>query len=158
MSVDLLPLLLLCPILAFVAGFDLTQMRIPNVLVLSGLLLFASCIPLIGLSEALARATVFAAVFAICISLFACRMIGGGDAKMIPVVFLFIPSAQSTSYALILGWSLLGGILIVRGLRWGLQRDGAAWVSMRPGADFPMGVSIALSGLAFLGWTLSGAP
>jgi prepilin peptidase CpaA len=154
-TAELVPLISFCPILLMVAAFDLKQMRIPNVLVVAGALMFVFCLPFLEFPEALTRIAICAGAFVICVGLFAFRWMGGGDTKMIPVVFLFIPSNQASLYMMVFGFSLLTGIALVSTLRARLRHNDATWASMRPGAQFPMGVSIALSGLIFLGLSAS---
>jgi prepilin peptidase CpaA len=152
---DVAPLTIVCPLLVAVALNDLKHLRIPNTLVFASLAVFALCTPINGLPEATIRFAFCGIAFAICAGLFAFRIMGGGDTKMIPIMFLFIPSDQAAFYMVVFAWSLLAGIILMRLLRLGLQYENAAWVAMRPHADFPMGTAIALSGFAFLAFTVA---
>jgi prepilin peptidase CpaA len=154
-SAEVAPLLVVCPLLVSVAINDLKYLRIPNAIVLASLVVFVFCVPLIGLPEAIMRLAVSAVVFAICVGLYAFRIMGGGDTKMIPAMFFFIPGDEALSYTIIFAWSLLGGIILVRLMRLRLQHENASWVSMRPNAEFPVGTAISLSGFAFLVYSVT---
>lgn len=145
------PLWLMSPVLFAVAWNDLSRMKIPNYLVLSGLAVFVLSVPFLDYDEALARGLAGIICLAICLVLFAMRWLGGGDTKMLPVVFLFIPSAWVTAYMFSFAFSLIIGMVLVWGARIAFGRTDAKWISLRPGSAFPMGVSIALSGLFFAG-------
>ncbi len=74
------------------------------------------------------------------------RIFGGGDAKILPVLFLFIPTPALSVYLLGFSAMMLAGMVGIFLVRQIVNRDSATWVSMKPGAGFPMGISIALSG------------
>lgn len=147
-AAPLLPLLLLAPVLVAAALSDLRDMRIPNGLSLIALALFLLCLPFVGLAEAGLRAAVAAAVFALGFVGFALRLIGGGDAKFLAAVTLFIPVETLALFALVLAAALVLGVLAVLGLRASPWAEAATWRAARPGDSFPMGLSIALAGLA----------
>jgi prepilin peptidase CpaA len=147
---DAVLLIVFCPILLAVALSDMKHLRIPNTMVMAGLGLFLLCAPLLGGSEAMMRAAISVLAFVVCVGLFAIRVMGGGDAKMIPVVFLFIPSEMAVRYLIVFGWSLPLGMMLVFLARRSVQTKLAGWASLKADAEFPMGVSIALSGVIFL--------
>ncbi len=144
---QLYPLYAFLPLLAATAFCDLRYMKIPNMLSLVGLGIFVmSAATYLPFEIAMERAISGAVSFAICFVLFMVRAFGGGDAKILPVLFLFIPIPMLPIY--LLGFSaamIVGmvGIFLVRQL---VNREAATWVSLKPGAGFPMGISIALSG------------
>ena len=149
------PLWLLCPVLVAVAWNDLSRMKIPNYLVICGLALFVLSLPFLDVDEAVARGIAGGICLAICLALFGLRWLGGGDAKMLPVAFLFIPSAWVTSYMFGFAFSLLIGMVLIWTARAVFGRADADWISLRPGSAFPMGISIAMSGLFFAGLSIS---
>ncbi len=158
LSADTVLLLAFCPILVAVALSDMKNLRIPNTMVMAGLCLFIICSPLLGVFETSMRAAIGGLAFIICSGLFAFRVLGGGDAKMIPVVFLFIPSHLASIYMVIFGWSLLLGIVFIHLARKGFGNEQSGWVFLRAHADFPMGISIAMSGFIFLAYAASLSP
>lgn len=149
------PLWLLSPVLIAVAWNDLSRLKIPNYLVLSGVVLFVLSLPLLDFDEAVARGIAGIVCLAICLVLFGIHWLGGGDAKMLPVVFLFVPSGWVTSYLFSFAFSLIIGMALIWGVRIACGRADANWISLRPDSAFPMGVSIALSGLFVAGLAAS---
>lgn len=152
MRADLVPLLVLIPVLLSAALSDLRALRIPNSHVLTALALFVlSAGAFVTLPEIALRLIAATIVFGIGFGLFALRLFGGGDVKMLAVTTLFIPSdlwlnfAQALSVALLLGSA---GIVL-------LQRPALArrlpWESARQTGRLPMGISIALTPLLLIG-------
>ena len=133
------------PILAVTAFLDLRDMRIPNALSLAGLLLFAVSLPFIGFDEWMLRAMIGAIVFSLCFGLFAIGWFGGGDAKILPVTSLFVPAAMLQVFMMSFAFAMTLGMIGIWLARLQFSRADASWVSMQPGAGFPMGISIAAS-------------
>ena len=147
MSPTVLPLVLLGPLLLCAALSDLRHMRIPNWMSLGALGLFAVCLALAPLPDLSLRLIAAAAVFALGFVLFAANLIGGGDVKLLSALILFVPSAQWTLYANLLAASLLIGVAAVVALQALPNGPQSAWAVRRRRGAFPMGLSIALSGL-----------
>ncbi|MCU4654263.1 prepilin peptidase [Roseibacterium sp. SDUM158016] len=144
---DFLPLLLLAPILVATAYFDLRYMRIPNWLVLAAVALFALSMPVLDWPEIAARLTASGLVFAAGAALFALRLFGGGDVKMMAALMLFVPSSNYTIFALGFSVAMLAGMATVFALRQVPLLGHSSWVALRGKGTFPMGVSIAGCGL-----------
>jgi prepilin peptidase CpaA len=144
---QLVSLLMLAPVLLAVAYFDLRYLRIPNILSLIGLGIFALTFPLLGWSETLARLAVAAAVLLVGTLAFAARLFGGGDVKILSVLMLFIPSGSLMLYSWGFSAAMMLGILIVLVLRRTPVVRHSSWKGIRSKGKFPMGISIALSGL-----------
>lgn len=144
---DVLPIALLAPVLVFVALSDLRRMRIPNAASLLMLGLFVLCVPFVGTGESLLRAAAGAVVFTAFFALFAANLVGGGDAKVLPALVLFVPSPLWVIYANLLALSLLVGIAAVLAVQAIPNGGASAWAVRRNRGAFPMGLSIALSGL-----------
>ncbi len=144
---DLLPLFLLSPVLAAVAYFDLRYMRIPNKLVLIAVCLFLVVTPFFSWSEIAVRGAVAFSVLAIGFGLFAMGLFGGGDAKMMAALMLFIPSQTYTLFAYGFSVAMMAGIGLILLLRCVPVLTDSSWVSMQQKGTFPMGISIALAGL-----------
>ena len=147
---DLLPLTLALPILAYVAASDLRRMRIPNRASWAMLLLYAFSLPLIGLPAAGAQLLAAVTVFALGLALFMLRILAGGDVKFLAALMLVIPAGTWTVFAFVFSVAMLVAILGVTGLRQVPVMRGIGWVSMRSRGTLPMGVAMALAGAGHL--------
>ena len=144
---ELIPLLLLAPVMVAVAYSDLRYLRIPNILGLVALVLFVVTAPLLTFGELGWRMTAAAVVFAIGFAMFALRLIGGGDVKILAALLLFIPSQTYSLFALNFSASLLLGIAFILTVRALPLFRQSQFVSLNTKSGFPMGISIALSGI-----------
>ncbi len=145
---SLLPLFLLTPVLIAVGYCDLRYMRIPNPLVYTALVLFAFTAPFLPLADVGMRLLAATVVFLIGFGLFALRLLGGGDVKMLAALMLFIPPQSIALYGYVFSFSMALGIIAILILR-RIQIAGSGhWVSMQAAGQFPMGISIAFSGIA----------
>lgn len=142
-TAELVVALIFLPVLMATGYSDLRNMRIPNMLSLIGLTIFACSLPFIGLDEWLMRAAVGASCFAICFALFAVGWLGGGDAKILPVTILFVPVRFLEVFMFSFAVAMLMGMLVIWCARRRYSHPRSLWVSMQPGAAFPMGISIA---------------
>lgn len=139
---------LFSPVLLGMIWTDISQLRIPNVFSKIGIGLFLLSAPLLGLDETVSRVSVAILCFAICFVAFALRLLGGGDAKILPIVMLFVPGALVHFYLLLFAASLAIGIMLIQGGRLLFSRSGTRLAALRAEREFPMGVSIGMSGLA----------
>lgn len=144
---QILPLMFFAPVLLAVAYFDLRYMRIPNVLSLIGLGIFAVFAYWLGWPEAGLRVAAAAIIFGIGVGAFVMNWFGGGDIKMLSVLMLFVPSGTWQLYALCFSVAMIFGIMFVLTLRAAPWLEGSSWVTIEKKGTFPMGISIALSGL-----------
>ena len=154
MVAELLPLALMVPLLVAGAVTDLARRRIPNTLVLAGVALFVATVPLIGPAEAALRAIPAAVTLAVGFGLFALRLFGGGDVKMLAALMLFIPSGGVSDYLLCLSVSMIAGIAAIAGAGAVAPERWRGTLTMERGR-YPMGVSIALSGILYLALALA---
>lgn len=154
---DIVSLLLLSilPGLVIAAALsDLTTMRIPNWL--SGLLIvgFFPTALVVGLPLDLVGLHVGVAVVALLVGmgLFALRVIGGGDAKLIAVACLWL--GPSASFEFVLWTAVFGGLLSVALIV--ARRDVAPHIIGGPGwvhtlleakGDIPYGIAICMGAL-----------
>lgn len=143
--VDLYVALAFVPLLLITALFDLREMRIPNWLSWAGLAVFAATLPVLGIDAWFMRALVGLAAFVICFGLFAVNWLGGGDAKIFPVTMLFVPMSHIAIYMFSFSVAMIVGMIVIWLARQQFSHPQARWVSMKPGAAFPMGISIAAS-------------
>lgn len=144
---ELLPLILLAPLLAYMAYCDMRFMRIPNSLVLAMLLIFVLTAPLLPMDSILARLAAASVVFVIGFATFAVRLFGGGDVKALSALILFLPPHTWLEFCYVFSIAMLVGMAFIVTLRAAPRAQTSSWVSMRARGMFPMGVSIALAGL-----------
>lgn len=144
---NLLPLILLSPILVFTAFSDLKYLRIPNSLSLIAVSLFICTAPLLSLEEFGLRIAIAATVFIIGFIGFVLGLIGGGDVKILAALMLFIPSQTLQLFSLAFSAALILGILFVLLLRATPRPNESSFEAIRSPGKFPMGISIALVGL-----------
>lgn len=150
-----LVLLGVMPVLVIIGGLhDLTTMKIPNWI--SGLLIlgffpaaFATGLPLMNMAVALGVA--FAALLA-GMAMFSLRWIGGGDAKLMAAVGLWLGLSGIAPFLAFT--ALIGGgfCLMLMAARAQLQVfavNGPRWIVrlMQPKGDIPYGVAIAVGAL-----------
>ncbi|MBD3833844.1 prepilin peptidase [Brevundimonas sp. P7753] len=148
-------LLGLMPVLVIVAGLhDLTTMKIPNWL--SGLLIlgFFPAALALGLPLSVVGVSVGAAVVALLIGagMFALRWLGGGDAKLLAAVMLWLGLPGAMPFLLFTAMAGGGLCLVLILARAHLQvyaGNGPVWVSrlLEPKGDVPYGVAIAIGAL-----------
>ncbi|MFK0297997.1 prepilin peptidase [Brevundimonas sp. NPDC090276] len=140
------------PVLVIVAGLhDLTTMKIPNWL--SGLLVlgFFPAALAVGLPLSVVGWSVGAAVVALFVGagLFALRWLGGGDAKLMAAVTLWLGLSGLAPFLLFTAMAGGGLCLLLLLARAHLQVyavNGPIWVTrlMEPKGDVPYGVAIAI--------------
>ncbi len=149
-----------CVALCFFAAIkDITTLTIPNWVnaSIAGLGLVAlifSGLPLMTMGWHLLIALI---ALAICMALFFTGVFGGGDAKMIPAVLIWVGPAGALSF--ILWTAIFGGVLAVlllpiRSVAPGGYVAGRQFASLQAGAGAPYAVAIA-AGLFF---TIGQAP
>lgn len=155
MSILTLALLGVLPALVILAGLtDLTSMKIPNWI--SGLLIlgFFPAAIAVGLPPLTITAHVGVAILALMIGMgmFALRWLGGGDAKLMAAVCLWLGFSGSGLFVLWTG--VMGGLfclilMFARSHVAPFVADGPGWVSqlMQPKGDIPYGVAIAAGAL-----------
>ncbi len=148
MPTNLLPLILLSPVLLATIFSDLRRMRIPNGYSLIALALFASFALFAPPNDLAWRLVAAALVFAIGFVGFSLRLLGGGDVKILAALVLFIPSQTLVLFGNVLSASLLVGVLTVLLLRRIPVAADSGWTGVWGSARFPMGLSIGLAGLA----------
>lgn len=151
---DLLPFLLFLPVVLFAGLGDLRSLRIPNYLVFVGVALFLATAPLLSGNEILLRAVIGAACFGLCFLAFAFRLMGGGDTKFLPVIFLFVPSSDTAVYMYCLALGLALGMSSLHLLRRSGIGPVPGWASLERAEVFPVGFAMALSVLAYAGFRL----
>jgi len=145
---ELFPLAIVSPVLVACAYSDLRYMRIPNKLVLMLAVFFVITSPMLTLPEIGWRIAVSAIVFGISAIAFSLRMLGGGDVKMLAALLLFIPSTTLTTFGYIFSSSMLTGLLVSTTLQNAAWAESLGWASVKAKGRFPMGISIALAGVA----------
>ena len=131
------------PLALLGAGWDLTRMRIPNWLNAALALAFVpiglASLPLDAFAWRLGGA---ALVLALGFAAFAAGRMGGGDVKMLAAGALHVAPAAAGQAMMLLSLMLLAGLAGVMGARAAVGGPDSSWRALRPGARFPMGVSI----------------
>jgi prepilin peptidase CpaA len=146
------------PILVASAISDLRHLRIPNTHVLLVFCVFVACAPFIlSWSELGLRLLAAGLAFACGFALFALRMFGGGDVKMMAAVFLVIPSGDAVVFLQLFSAALLTtciGMVILQRLPAGWR---PRWQSAQLQGHIPVAVAILGSvALLFLHRVLAG--
>lgn len=152
MSPDVLLLLLLVPLLAYMAASDVKHMRIPNWLVLCMVAVFAIFAPfMLDTDEIVLRAGIATAVLVFGFVAFILGLVGGGDVKAIAALMLFVPAnaISIAHFAFTLSTTMLIGIAIILIARRCVDTSNSNYVSLTVGRGYPMGLSIALAGIIF---------
>jgi len=138
---------LLC---ATVIYYDARYMRIPNVISAGLLALFLVWLAVdfdnVALLTQLAASLI---AFAICFLLFGLRLIGGGDAKVLPALMLFAPLAHLADLLLLFAALLIGSVVLVIGLRQLRFANNLNWRIMQSNR-LPMGLAIGSTGILAL--------
>ncbi len=150
----IIPLYVLLPVIAAAGWSDFARLVIPNRLVMVAGIATMTTMALAGIPfpEIFMRVSVATCAFILCCGMFAAGLLGGGDTKLFPIVMLAIPVAWTGPFLTVFGLSLGVTFLILCAGRLALGSPSSAIVSLRPGPEVPLGVSMALStfGLAFL--------
>ncbi|QFT58095.1 Type IV leader peptidase family protein [Sulfitobacter sp. THAF37] len=142
---------LVMPLLVAVILYDLRLMRIPNVLV--GLFLVVAGVTLAltePLPEILWRMLAASVVFAAGLALFAARLMGGGDVKLMAALTLLIPTSTLPVFGLLFSVGIVLGVVMLMVLRALTDRTRTRWRSLRDHSRYPLGLSIGMAGLAFV--------
>ena len=155
MNEAILALLGVMPVLVIVAGLhDLTTMKIPNWI--SGLLIlgFFPTALLLGLPLSAVGASVGLAVAALLVGagMFALKWLGGGDAKLLAAVTLWLGLSGVLPFLLFTAMAGGGLCLLLLLARARLQVyavNGPIWITrlLAPKGDVPYGVAIAVGAL-----------
>ena len=144
-------------LLLLAAGYDVVQLRIPNAIPLALAMAFLLKAVVVGPEHGwLSHLGGFALTLLLGFILSAFGIVGGGDAKLLAAVALWLGLAPLPLFLLIM--SLLGGLLAVLVLmmrNWGpfllawLPITWARYIPpcLMPGAPIPYGVPIALAAL-----------
>lgn len=146
---EIVPMLLLAPVLMAVAYFDLRFMRIPNILSLMVLAVFAVAAFFFPPADLLARLVIATSVLLLGFIGFSFRLIGGGDVKILSALMLVVPTSGIVVFANVFSISMFAGIILVLAIRRFPQVNSLGWKSFGGSHKFPMGLSIAMAGLAF---------
>ena len=142
------PLILISPLLLAVAYCDLRFMRIPNLLSLLALAFFLAFALIFPSADFLSKIMAAAAVMLLGFIGFCFRLLGGGDVKILSALMLFVPTQSLMLFAFVFSASLLIGIAAILALRKLPLAAGHRWKSVSGSNKFPMGISIALAGIA----------
>lgn len=134
-------------LLLWAAWSDLRTRLIPNRIPALGLILFVPAVLAGAVPAPSAHLLVFASVFAVCLGLFAANLMGGGDAKLIPVIALWAGPEHIALFllAMAIGGGLVALFMLVRA-RLSKREDTRP---ATPPPSVPYAVAIAFGGAAF---------
>lgn len=147
-----IPLAVVAPVITAAAFTDLRMMRIPNTLVLLALGLFVLTLPFLfhDTHEMLWRTLAGVATFVVCFALFALRVFGGGDAKLFPVIMLFVPTSLWSEFLMTFSLSMGITMALFLPVRRMVPAEMTGWKSLTPDGRFPMGIAFATAVVGFL--------
>ena len=145
-----IPLLALLPILGLTALSDLRELRIPNTLVLAAVTVFAITAVFLPMAEIWLRLVAAGLCFLTLFVIYCFGILGGGDVKMLAAISLFVPSPLWSIAPYVFSVALLVGVAITVALQSVPNSGNAEWASLRHSGKFPMGISIAMTGVALL--------
>ncbi|MDF2234430.1 prepilin peptidase [Albimonas sp. CAU 1670] len=146
---------LLCtaPLLIAAAVWDLRRMRIPNWLNGGLALIFlAFGLASLPLEEVAWRAAGGLLVLVVGFGFFSLGRMGGGDVKMLAACALYVPLHHAGLVLQMLALALALGLAAIHIARAALGGRETSWRSLRKGARFPMGLSIAAAMLGYFGF------
>lgn len=143
----------------FAAYDDLRAMRIRNMAVIAVVVLFVPLLFSMPIKAACAQMIAAAIMLAIGAGLFFAGLFGGGDAKLIAALALWIPVTSLPAFLLIM--TIAGGVLALAGLAlrrnprlatWAATMPEGSWPARLAGGSsvIPYGVAIALAALLTL--------
>lgn len=146
-----LRIVVLCTLL-WLAVFDLRHRRLPTRMVLAiGVLFFIdAAIVRMPLEDVLAHLLLALAVFLVCAALFAAKMLGGGDAKLAAMIFLWVGAGLSLPALTLI--SLIGTLVSLVSLATQhMSQEQGSWpmqaLAMFSGKrGVPYGVALSLGG------------
>ncbi len=145
---EIVPLLVVAPILIWVALSDLRRLVIPNWASLSAIAIFLVVAPGLGWDEAAVRLAVSTGVFILGVGLWLVRLVGAGDVKLMAALLLLIPSTELPGFPVLFAAMTLISVIAITALRRARIPSLSNWRSMQEAHALPLGVAISLSGLA----------
>ncbi|MHA6325839.1 A24 family peptidase [Roseivivax sp. CAU 1753] len=142
---------LVVPLLVAVILYDMRFMRIPNWLVTLFVIVALVSLPgSVGWSELAWRLVAAVAVFAASLLLFARRLMGGGDVKLMTALTLLIPVDALALFAVILSLSIFASVAALYLTRRGAGTRPTRWRAISDRTGFPLGLAIGLAGIVFV--------
>lgn len=125
---------------------DLRELRIPNSLVLVAVFLFIICAPFsIEIGEIVTRLIIGSLCLMIGFIAFSFNLFGAGDAKLLTLTGVFVPSDLLPAFGFSLGIFILFCGAILLALRRVPALSRSEWRGLSPGEKFPLAVAIAPS-------------
>ncbi len=144
---------LVAPICIYAAWADLARMKIPNAAVLGLLAVFAVVGPVaLPLGEYGLRWLHVAGVLLLGFTANALGLLGAGDAKFAAAMAPFVARPDIGAFAVLFAVIALVALAVHRGARAVPRLRGLApeWESWRRGRDFPLGLALGPSLVAYL--------
>ncbi|GAB4570660.1 MAG: prepilin peptidase [Rhodothalassiaceae bacterium] len=139
---------ILIVLLLMAAISDLRSRTIPNAIALIGLALFPLAILVGALPHWPGHLAVGAAAFMVCLGLFAAGAMGGGDAKLIPVMALWVGTDGIATFLYVM--ALAGGLVALAMLVHRAIRRRRVPAETLSSGSVPYALAIAAGGIAAL--------
>ncbi len=141
---------LVFPLLMAVIAYDMRFMRIPNWLVALFVIVALVSLPFsVSRIELMWRLVAGAGVFLVSLLMFARRLIGGGDVKLLAVLTLLIPVSALPLLGMILSLSIFASVLALFLIRRAMLGRPTRWLAISDRSGFPMGLAIGVAGIIF---------
>ncbi|WP_138935025.1 A24 family peptidase [Roseovarius arcticus] len=141
---------LVIPLLLAVIAYDMRFMRIPNWLVTLFVIVAICSLPFsVSWIELKWRLIAGAGVFLVSLLIFAQRLIGGGDVKLLTALTLLIPVCALQLFGMILSLSIFASVLALFITRRAMLGRPTRWLAISDRSGFPMGLAIGVAGIIF---------
>ncbi|WP_417208469.1 A24 family peptidase [Antarctobacter sp.] len=141
---------LVVPLLLAVIAYDMRFMRIPNWLVtLFVIVAVVSLAFSVTWVELLHRLFAATAVFLVSLLLFAARLMGGGDVKLLTVLTLMIPVSALSLFGVIFSLSIFASVATLYVMRTVNSGARTRWKAISDRRGFPLGLAIGIAGIVF---------
>lgn len=139
------------PLFLAVILYDMRFMRIPNWLVALFVIVAVVSLPFsTGWIDLLWRLVASATTFLVCLLLFARRLMGGGDVKLLTVLALLIPVSALPLFGVILSLSIFVSVAAIYTARRLTQGKPTRWRAISDRKGFPLGLGIGSAGIVFV--------
>lgn len=144
-------------LLVAVIIYDLRFMRLPNLLVLLFVLVFALTVAwTLPLNDLAWRVGVALAILLVGAAANVAKLLGGGDVKTLAALILFVPRESLLSFAFLFCICMIVGIMGLLALRRVLRTKNPIWRGLQENGRYPMGISIGMAGLIMVFFRLGG--
>lgn len=150
MDPQIIPLAMFSPVLVAVAYYDAQRWRRPGLFALAAALLFIASAPGLSWSDIEARGLTAATCFAAALCGRRLGVVSESDARFLACLMLLVPSSGLVVFGSVFCLTVLVGLAIAWMTRKAVQAAQTGWGRAAAPDAVPMGVAMALAGLATL--------